>query len=119
MFKRQNFEYFAEGYTLSLANYEVGNVLWKEHYLHKNISKEEMMEIADILDGILANMRTLRIDNHIKEILDIAIGLGITFYDASYIFSSKELNMPLITGDEKLRAKAEKSVKVINYKELL
>ena len=53
-----------------------------------------------------------------EEILETAIGLGVTAYDSSYIVLARAHGLALVTEDTRLRSKAEEVVKVASIDEL-
>ncbi|MCP8308536.1 MAG: type II toxin-antitoxin system VapC family toxin [archaeon] len=105
-------------YTLELARYELGNVLWKEYLLHKKINKDELRRLVRLIKEVLHIVEVLGIDCHEEEILDIAEELKSTFYDASYIFYAKEKKLSLITEDEALLNKARNYVKALKLSDV-
>lgn len=77
-------------YTLEIARYELGNVLWKENVLRGNISDEEVLVLARLVKDTLGLMRLLQVDCHEEQILDTARSLKITIYDAAYVYYAKQ-----------------------------
>jgi predicted nucleic acid-binding protein len=109
--KENVIEVLVRNYTLDLARYELGNILWKEYFLHKKINKDELKRLIRLIKEVLKIVEVLGIECHEEEILDTAEKLKSTFYDASYIFYAKERNLQLITEDESLLNKARTYVK--------
>ena len=107
-----------EGFTTTLAPYELGNILWKRIKLHGDISEIEALKLWKLIIKTLNLMQTIDIKGHEEEILKISMKLELTFYDSAYINLAKTNNIPLITEDEKLRRKAEKIVKTYSINEL-
>jgi len=75
-------------YTIGLAVYELGNAVWKECFIHKTITKTQAEEIIDTLSQLLELMIILPIVKPTKAIMSRALDLGITYYDASYVYVS-------------------------------
>jgi predicted nucleic acid-binding protein len=44
---------------------------------------------------------------------------GITFYDASYVWLARKLDLPLVTEDNKLRKAVERELKVLSVDEII
>jgi len=108
----------ADNYTLEVAKYELGNTLWKQHALSRRITKEELSDISVLFKNILRTMRILTIDCHEPEVARLASELGLTFYDASYVFMSRRQGVPLVTEDDRIVKKAGAYVKVIKLKDI-
>jgi predicted nucleic acid-binding protein len=112
----------AEGSTISLAYYELGNALWRECFLLKRISQKEaesslraMFKILGVMDvGLLEN------DEEGKAVLCNACEFGLTFYDSAYVAQELKSKQILVTDDKKLAQAAEKAgVKTLNSKALV
>lgn len=101
-YKRGLEDIIAEGYTISLAVFEIGNTIWKEVFVYKSISIKEALEILEALSDLLELMTIININMLEKEILKIASKLGITYYDASYVYSAWRRNLVFVTEDKKL-----------------
>lgn len=117
--KENAVEVLAGNFTLDLTRYELGNILWKEHALHKRISREELKRLAKLIKDVLNLMETLTISCHEEEILTIAERLKITFYDASYIYHAKNKKTSLATEDTQLMDKAKTQIKTIKLNNLI
>src|SRR5208283_3433684 len=76
-------------YTLEIARYELGNVVWKDQILQYNISKEEAEKAVKAIRHTLALMEVLQAASSEEAIFEIATELKITFYDASYVYLAK------------------------------
>lgn len=106
-----------EGWTLSLAFYEVGNAVWKQVHLHKALTPEEGGRALDALVEVLKKMREVRVEDA-SAILNIAVREGLTHYDASYIHAAIKNVTTLVSDDKKLHSIAEKYVETITSGEL-
>jgi predicted nucleic acid-binding protein len=87
--KENKIEFLAGSYTLELARYELGNIIWKECILYAKVSKQEAKMMLKTINYILDLTELIEIARSEEEILDTAIRLKITFYDASYAFFAK------------------------------
>ncbi|ADX81914.1 PIN domain-containing protein [Sulfolobus islandicus] len=109
-------ELLGGNYTVFLAKLELGNIVWKEAFLHKRISREEGLRLLSFISKVLNTMNLE--DVNCKETEEIALDYGITFYDASYVWLARKLDLPLITEDNKLRKAVEKDLKVLSTKDI-
>ncbi len=100
-----------DGYTDILAKYELGNIIWKNYYLKNKISSDEYTILYRMISKTLELLKILKIDGYEEEILNTAAKLGITFYDAVYVYHSIKLEVPLVTEDKKLIAKIQNHIK--------
>ncbi len=100
--KENNIEALTGNYTLGLARYELGNIIWKEHALQAKISEQEAKLLAKTIKRTLTIMDVIEIAGSEEEILETAIKLRITFYDASYVYFAKAKELKLITEDSRL-----------------
>ncbi len=84
--------------TISLARYELGNVLWKHPSKTAAIVREDFESLSDMA------IPTLDIVNPqvLAQIFQAARNLGITFYDASYVVAAAVSRTVLVTADGKL-----------------
>ena len=98
----KRFALFAEGFTLHLARYELGNILWKEVHIHKRMKLEEERMLSEIAEGVFENIEIHDIAGKIDAIFHLADKYSISFYDAAYVYLAKEKNAILVTDDEKL-----------------
>jgi predicted nucleic acid-binding protein len=117
--KENAVEVLAGNSTLDLTGYELGNILWKEHTIHKRINREELKKLVKITKEVLNLMEILTINCHEEEILSIAESLKITFYDASYIYHAKNKKIPLATEDTELANKAKSQINTLKLNNLI
>ena len=103
--KENKIDLLTGNYTLEIARYELGNIIWKEHFLQAKISMEESEMIAKTVKHALNIMEVLQIACNEEEILKTATQLKITFYDASYAYFTKAKELQLITEDLRLMKK--------------
>lgn len=98
----------AEGSTIYLAYYELGNALWRECLLLKRVSIEEAKKSLALMYAMLERMEVATLDQEKgKEVLEKAHKFNLTFYDAAYLVEANENNKVLVTDDNKLAKAAE------------
>ena len=119
LISKRNFKYFSECATLTLARYELGNIIWKERSLHKRINLVQQREWTGIIEGILARLDTFDILGHIDGIINLSSELSISFYDAAYVFFAIQQQSTLVTADEKLIKKIGVVTETINPNNLI
>ena len=100
--KENKIEFLAGNYTLELARYELGNIIWKDCVLLAKVSEQEAKMMEKTINHTLNLMDLIEIAGSEEEILDTAIKLKITFYDASYAYFAKAKDLRLITEDSRL-----------------
>jgi predicted nucleic acid-binding protein len=99
----------AEGSTLSLAYYELGNAVWRECFLLKRISQKEAENLLRAMFAILQAMDVVLLENEDagSAVLDKACKFNITYYDSAYVAEACKSKKVLITDDKKLAKAAE------------
>ena len=85
-------------YEPTILSYELASVAKKKILLHPN--HEHAIKIA-LRDALSCNMKLIDVDH--MSVLDLALTTGLTTYDASYLFISRTLDIPLVTFDEQLK----------------
>jgi predicted nucleic acid-binding protein len=100
--KENKIEFLTGNYTLELARYELGNIIWKEYALHVKISEQEAKMMAKTINHTLNILEVIETAGSEEEILDTAMKHKITFYDASYVYFSRAKELRLITEDSRL-----------------
>ena len=100
--KENKIEFLAGNYTVELARYELGNIIWKDCVLLAKVSEQEAKMMEKTINHTLNLMDLIEIAGSEEEILDTAIKLKITFYDASYAYFAKAKDLRLITEDARL-----------------
>jgi predicted nucleic acid-binding protein len=108
--KENKIEFLAGNYTLELARYELGNIIWKDCVLHAKVSEQEARMMAKTINHTLNLMDTIEIAGSEDGILDTAIELKITFYDASFVYFAKAKDLRLITEDARLIKKTTATI---------
>lgn len=97
--------------SLCLIIKEVANALWKAVKLGR-ISEGDAKEALLALDNLKIELHELSW-SQTAEALGIACELGLTVYDTSYVYLSRETGLPLITADRTLHEKAGKLFKIM------
>ncbi len=105
-------------YTVELAKYEVGNIIWKERTIHKRMSEKEQEILIDLATDAIGTMSILKVDGHESFVLKLASEIHDSFYDASYAYFAKVMNVPLVTADSKLSKKIEGRITVRTINEI-
>jgi predicted nucleic acid-binding protein len=100
--KENKIEFLTGNYTLELARYELGNIIWKECALHVKISEQEAKIMAKTINHTLNILEVIETAGSEEEVLDTAMEHKITFYDASYVYFSIAKELRLITEDSRL-----------------
>lgn len=98
----------ADSHTLELARYELGNIVWKQHNLHKTINGEESLRLIRIIADVLDTLQIHHAKGKEDKILELAEETDATFYDASYLYHARELGLPLISEDRSIIEKARR-----------
>ena len=102
---------------LKLAFYELGNAVWKQVNVHKTITIDEASIVFDLLIEIFRRLKKPETEDALK-ILKIAVKESLTYYDASYIHTTMEKGLTLITDDKQLYKTSKKYIKTITSDEL-
>ncbi len=118
LIRDNNIDLLVGGYTIKLAQYEIGNIFWKEARLHKRISEQEAKHLLSDAYTAISAIEVREIANA-QQVLELALKLGTSFYDASYLYEAVQLKVPFITEDEKLKQKVEGSIKTMLVDEIL
>jgi predicted nucleic acid-binding protein len=100
--KENKIDLLTGNYTIELARYELGNIVWKDYFLKAGISKEEIKILFKTIKRALSIMEVAQIAGHEEEVLETAVERKITFYDASYAYFAKAKQLTLITEDSRL-----------------
>jgi Predicted nucleic acid-binding protein, contains PIN domain len=89
-------------HVLSLTFYEVGNAIWKEHYLRKKV--KDPIALAMFFHKFLRKFNVIE-DPPLEEVMKTAVEGGLTYYDASYLYSATSLGLILVSNDKDLIGK--------------
>jgi len=86
-------------YTVDLAYYELGNVLWK--YAKRGLNTAPILRAFEELLNVLRVERVKLNSN----VLNLAIENDLTYYDAVYVYLAIKLGTKLVTEDGELLRK--------------
>ena len=111
-------EVLIDGYIRWLTIYEILNALWKEIFLTKTLTIDDVSKIIKIFDRLLPLMKILGVKGLEKDIVNIALETGLTTYDASYIATALNNDLVLVTEDRELSRKAMRYVKTLTINNL-
>jgi predicted nucleic acid-binding protein len=106
-----------DSYSVILARYELGNIIWKETALSGIYSIDEGVQLVRVFDRILEEMKLLH--PPLEQVYKTALKYKMTYYDASYLFAAEDLDIPLITEDKKMRQKAESALRIYSLAEII
>lgn len=106
-------ERLEENYTLDLARYELGNTLWKQRVLLKRLDDGDLKRMARLMSDVFALMRVLTVEGREEAVMKVAIELGVSFYDAAFVYQAKAVGASLVTEDERLAGKSRHFVTVV------
>jgi predicted nucleic acid-binding protein len=101
--------------TLFLAVEEVANAFLRAVRLER-ISEIDAGEALEALGDLGVELHQLNW-SHVAQVLGVARGLGLTVYDASYVYYAEELKATLITADDTLYERAGKRCNVLHIKD--
>jgi predicted nucleic acid-binding protein len=116
--KLRNVDVLVGGYIQWLTIYETLNALWKEVHLLRTIPEDRVLEFAETLERLFGFMKVLDVRGLERGALEVAVKLGVTVYDSSYIVLAKRYGLTLVTEDHGLKAKAQRVVKCVSVDEL-
>ena len=103
---------FLKGRTVPLAEFEIGNAVWKQVSLSGELSEEDGARILRRLVDAVALMDIIRVPQ-VEDALRVACEEGLSYYDAYYVAAAKASGSTLVTDDDALRRKAERYVDVL------
>ena len=96
--KIYEFDYF---HISDLTYYESFNTIWKR-IKRNTISVDDGKTIMDQTYSLLNLMKIHSFNQIVKDAFSLSVKMDITVYDASYVFLSMTLSIPLVTSDKKL-----------------
>jgi predicted nucleic acid-binding protein len=86
----------------SLVVFELMNVAWKRSR-RQPAAAALFVEALEVLQGLGLRFRGI----NQEEVVRLGLSTGLSAYDASYLWLSRVLGMPLVTLDRKLGAHAK------------
>jgi predicted nucleic acid-binding protein len=86
----------------SLVVFELMNIAWKRSRKQPAASAL-FLEALEVLQGLGLRFRGI----NQEEVVRLGLTTGLTAYDASYLWLSRVLDMPLVTLDKRLGAHAK------------
>jgi predicted nucleic acid-binding protein len=87
--------------VLDLTVYEVGNTIWKEYRARR---VRDPKALAAVFGEVLSGVGVVRVGSEeVREVLELAVAEGITFYDAAYLYAARKLGLKLVTEDSDLK----------------
>ncbi len=89
----------------TLVVFELMNVAWNRSRKQPAASAL-FLEALEVLEGLGLRFRGI----NQEEVVRLGLATGLSAYDASYLWLSRVLDMPLVTLDRKLGAHAKKSI---------
>lgn len=105
-------------YTLDLARYELGNIIWKEFNLHKRLNNMQKEGLIRLVPRIMKDMTILNVEGREDEVLDVASRFKLSFYDASYVYCARKTGFALVTQDVKLINKTKGYIQAYKLTEI-
>jgi len=110
---KRKVDFLMGNYTIELAGYEIGSYLWKEVYLTKSLSRNDLSTLERIFLKILEEINVINGWPPSAEVVELAGELNLTYYDAAYLHQARKLGLTLITEDTKLKEKAKKVIETM------
>lgn len=93
--------------TLDTAIADIGNVAWKKTVLFGEDSSEMLSGLEDGIKFINGMCDMLKASDLAEEAYEIAVKSKIAFYDSLFLAAAEKEQVPLLTLDKKLYAKAK------------
>jgi predicted nucleic acid-binding protein len=88
-----------------LFHVECANILWKYVQRYGYPASEAKRNVVALNK---LELRVIPIQGVMDVVLDLALRLGITAYDASYVVLAHRMGAPLVTADERLARRLKK-----------
>ncbi|WP_048192628.1 type II toxin-antitoxin system VapC family toxin [Pyrolobus fumarii] len=101
-----------------LTLYEVLNAFWKEAALLSRIRPSDAVRLASIVAELANYTVILDPRGYEREMIEIALELGLTVYDASYVVLAQKHGLTLVTEDKGLALKARRRINVTSVDNL-
>lgn len=91
----------------------------KKCYLLGKVKIETACKVIELVSGIFNVLSLYSVKGFEKEVMDIAIKEGATFYDASYMYIAMRNKLSLVTDDRKLMSVTRRYVNVLTTREII
>jgi predicted nucleic acid-binding protein len=104
-------------YTTPLAEFELGNIVWKK-LAQGDLTEKEAQSLIEVVEDTLDLMEKPSLNCREGKILSLGKKLELTYWDASYVLLAREMGTPLVTEDKRLARKAAKVVDVLRISDL-
>jgi predicted nucleic acid-binding protein len=117
MAEANKLDIISDSMTIDLARYELGNAVLKDCTIHKRIDAAKAEQLVNFLYEILDTMDKASVTDG-DGIMETALDLKLSFYDAAYVRYSKTTNLTFVTEDDKLSKKLKEHVRVTNLEGL-
>lgn len=91
-----------EIYAPSPLAYELASVAYKKARRHPKL-QEKIFKALEV--GLSLDINWTEVDY--LEVLQLALEMGLTAYDATYLYLARSLGVPLLTFDARLAEKAK------------
>jgi len=88
---------------ISLTEYEIGNVLWKED---KKKRLKDAKRVASIFSSAMSDLSEISFDS-VADVLAVASDRELSFYDASYAYVAEKNGLILLTENRHLLKKCK------------
>ena len=99
-------------YVPDLFFIECTNILWK-HIKRFGYPEDKAREDLAALQGL--SLHSFATTDLMEDALGIAVSHDITAYDACYVALAKQLNIPVVSADEKLVRKLADTVHAVQW----
>ncbi|MEM4665521.1 MAG: type II toxin-antitoxin system VapC family toxin [Sulfolobales archaeon] len=76
------------------------------------IKIETAYKVVELVSGIFNVLSLHSVKGFEKEVMDVAVKEGVTFYDASYMYIAMRNKLTLVTDDRKLVSVARRYILV-------
>ena len=93
---RESINVLKSQYTLDIAYYEIGNYIWK---LYRRSFISDVNMYIEFFARVLSMMNVERVGLK-GDIVDLALKLGLTYYDAAYVWLANKLGAKLVSEDK-------------------
>ncbi len=115
---RKELRLLSGNYTINLAKYELGSLVWKRGAIIGDIALERQVKLLGLAMGAIKLMQIADMEGHEESILNLANELKMPFYDSSYVYAARILGLPLVTEDKELRKKAIGKIETLGIRQL-